>query len=52
MCSKFKLEEVGIGPFVGWQLHDKRGRFILKDGLSVHNTPEGQSVGIVKISVI
>uniref|UniRef100_A0A6C0E2S2 DNA-directed RNA polymerase n=1 Tax=viral metagenome TaxID=1070528 RepID=A0A6C0E2S2_9ZZZZ len=48
MCSKFKLEEVGIGPFVGWQLHDKRGRFILKDGLSVHNTPEGQSVGIVK----
>jgi len=40
--------EVGIGPFVGWQLHDKRGRFILKDGLSVHNTPEGQSVGIVK----
>jgi DNA-directed RNA polymerase beta subunit len=48
MCSKFKLHEVGIGPFVGWQLHDKRGRFILKDGLSVHNTPEGQSVGIVK----
>jgi DNA-directed RNA polymerase beta subunit len=48
MCSKFKLVEVGIGPFVGWQLHDKRGRFILKDGLSVHNTPEGQSVGIVK----
>jgi len=48
MCSKFKLEEVGIGPFVGWQLHDKRGRFILKDGLSVHNTPEGASVGIVK----
>ena len=48
MCSKFKLQEVGIGPFVGWQLHDKRGRFILKDGLSVHNTPEGQSVGIVK----
>ena len=48
MCSKFKLVEVGIGPFVGWQLHDKRGRFILKDGLSAHNTPEGQSVGIVK----
>ena len=48
MCSKFKLVEVGIGPFVGWQLHDKRGRFILKDGISVHNTPEGQSVGIVK----
>jgi DNA-directed RNA polymerase beta subunit len=48
MCSKFKLVEVGIGPYVGWQLHDKRGRFILKDGLAVHNTPEGQSVGIVK----
>jgi len=48
MCSKFKLLEVGIGPYVGWQLHDKRGRFLLKDGLAVHNTPEGQSVGIVK----
>ena len=48
MCSKFSLEEVGIGPYVGWQLHDKRGRFCLKDGLSVHNTPEGASVGIVK----
>ena len=48
MCSKFCLEEVGIGPYVGWQLHDKRGRFCLKDGLASHNTPEGQSVGIVK----
>ena len=48
MCSKFKLVEVGSGPYVGWQLHDKRGRFILKDGLVVHNTPEGQSVGLVK----
>jgi len=48
MCSKFKLVEVGIGPYVGWQLHDKRGRFLLKDGVAVHNTPEGQSVGIVK----
>jgi len=48
MCSKFKLEEVGNGPYVGWQLHDKRGRFCLKDGLAVHNTPEGASVGIVK----
>jgi hypothetical protein len=48
MCSKFSLAEVGIGPYVGWQLHDKRGRFCLKDGLSVHNTPEGASVGIVK----
>ena len=48
MCSKFSLIEVGIGPYVGWQLHDKRGRFCLKDGLVVHNTPEGASVGIVK----
>jgi len=48
MCSKFSLEEVGIGPYVGWQLYDKRGRFCLNDGLVVHNTPEGQSVGVVK----
>ena len=48
MCSKFSLVEVGEGPYVGWQLHDKRGRFCLADGLVVHNTPEGASVGIVK----
>jgi DNA-directed RNA polymerase beta subunit len=48
MCSKFNLLEVGVGPYVGWQLHDKRGRFCLKDGVVVHNTPEGASVGIVK----
>ena len=48
MCSKFNLVEVGVGPYVGWQLHDKRGRFCLKDGLTVHNTPEGASVGVVK----
>ena len=48
MCSKFNLVEVGTGPYVGWQLHDKRGRFCLKDGLTVHNTPEGASVGVVK----
>ena len=48
MCSKFSLEEVGDGPYVGWQLYDKRGRFCLADGLTVHNTPEGQSVGLVK----
>jgi DNA-directed RNA polymerase beta subunit len=46
--SKFELLEVGTGPYVGWQLHDKRGRFCLKDGLVVHNTPEGASVGVVK----
>ena len=48
MCCKFRLVEVGEGHYVGWQLHDKRGRFCLKDGLAVHNTPEGQSVGVVK----
>ena len=48
MCSNFSLVEVGMGPYVGWQLHDKRGRFCLKDGLVVHNTPEGASVGVVK----
>ena len=48
MYSKFSLVEAGIGHYVGWQLHDKRGRFCLKDGLIVHNTPEGASVGIVK----
>lgn len=48
MSSKFNLVEVGVGPYVGWQLHDKRGRFCLTDGVVVHNTPEGQSVGVVK----
>jgi DNA-directed RNA polymerase beta subunit len=48
MGSKFNLVEVGVGPYVGWQLHDKRGRFCLKDGLITHNTPEGASVGLVK----
>ena len=46
--SEFTLKEVGIGKYVGWQLEDKRGRFLLKDGLVVHNTPEGASVGVVK----
>jgi DNA-directed RNA polymerase beta subunit len=46
--SHFKLEEAGLGEFVGWQLEDKRGRFLLSDGLVVHNTPEGAAVGIVK----
>jgi len=48
MCSKFTLTNAGVGPYVGWQLHDKRGRFCLSDGLTTHNTPEGQSVGVVK----
>ena len=48
MSSKFNLMKAGIGSYVGWQLHDERGRFCSKDGLVLHNTPEGQSVGIVK----
>jgi len=48
MSSKFNLVEVGNGPYVGWQLYDKRGRFCSIDGLVLHNTPEGASVGIVK----
>jgi len=47
MGSKFKLIKTGVGPYVGWQLEDKRGRFSLNCGLSLHNTPEGQPVGIV-----
>jgi DNA-directed RNA polymerase beta subunit len=48
MGSKFHLVEVGKGPYVGWQLHDKRGRFCSIDGVVLHNTPEGASVGLVK----
>ena len=48
MGSKFHLVEVGEGPYVGWQLHDKRGRFCSIDGVVLHNTPEGASVGLVK----
>ena len=45
---KFQLKEVGVGPFVGWQLEDKRGRHLLFGGLVGHNSPEGASVGLVK----
>ena len=47
MNSKFKLKSSGVGPYAGWQLHDSKGRFILSCGTISHNTPEGQSVGIV-----
>lgn len=46
--SDFTLEECSVGEYVGWQLEDPRGRFLLKDGTVVHNTPEGASVGVVK----
>jgi DNA-directed RNA polymerase beta subunit len=47
MQSSFKLEEKDIRPFVGWQL-EGNGRFLLADMTTVHNTPEGSSVGLVK----
>ena len=43
----FELREAGMGPYVGWQLEDPKGRFCLAGGEVVHNTPEGQSIGIV-----
>lgn len=46
--SLFTIEKKGIGEFVGWQLEDKKGRFLLCDGTVSHNTPEGHSAGVVK----
>lgn len=45
--SSFKLIEKDVQPFVGWQL-EGNGRFLLGDGITSHNTPEGASVGLVK----
>ena len=45
--SSFKLIKKEIQPFVGWQL-EGNGRFLLGDMSTVHNTPEGASVGLVK----
>ena len=45
--SSFKLIKKDIQPFVGWQL-EGIGRFLLGDMSTVHNTPEGASVGLVK----
>jgi DNA-directed RNA polymerase beta subunit/intein/homing endonuclease len=44
--TPIEVIEKGLGPFVGWQL-EGNGRFLLDDCTVVHNTPEGQSVGIV-----
>lgn len=44
--TPIKVIKKDIGPFVGWQL-EGNGRFLLKDFTTVHNTPEGQSAGIV-----
>jgi DNA-directed RNA polymerase beta subunit/intein/homing endonuclease len=44
--SSLKIIKKGVGAFAGWQL-EGNGRFLLPDYTVVHNTPEGQSVGIV-----
>ncbi len=44
--TEFKLNEKGMGNFVGWQV-EGNGRFLLSDFSVTHNTPEGQSIGIV-----
>ena len=46
ITSNISVIEKGIGMFVGWQL-EGNGRFLLSDFSIVHNTPEGQSIGIV-----
>lgn len=45
--SPICVEAVGLGAFVGWQL-DGNGRFLGADGTVLHNTPEGQTCGIIK----
>lgn len=44
--SRFSMKRIEMSPFVGWQLEGS-GRFLLGDGTTTHNTPEGQSIGIV-----
>jgi len=48
MQSSFELIEQDVQHYVGWQL-DGNGRFLLGDMSVSHNTPEGSSVGLVKI---
>ena len=45
--SGFELLKKDVEPFVGWQL-EGNGRFLLGDMTTVHNTPEGSAVGLVK----
>ena len=45
--TQFQLKQAGIGPFVGWQLQDPKGRFTLACGTITHNTPEGAPCGTV-----
>lgn len=44
--SSINVIKKDIEPFVGWQL-EGNGRFLLSDCTTVHNTPEGASIGIV-----
>jgi len=44
--TDFELIKKDLGDFVGWQV-EGNGRFLLSDRSIVHNTPEGQSIGIV-----
>jgi DNA-directed RNA polymerase beta subunit len=44
--SPIKVVEKEFEPFVGWQV-EGNGRFLLSDFTVIHNTPEGQSIGIV-----
>jgi len=44
--SPIQVIEKEFEPFVGWQL-EGNGRFLLSEFTVVHNTPEGQSIGIV-----
>jgi DNA-directed RNA polymerase beta subunit len=44
--SQFTLTPKPCSSFVGWQL-EGNGRFLLGDCTTVHNTPEGQKIGVV-----
>lgn len=45
--SPFNLVSIDVQPFVGWQV-EGNGRFLLGDMTTVHNTPEGSAIGLVK----
>lgn len=45
--SRFQLIKKDVEPFVGWQVEGS-GRFLLGDMSTIHNTPEGAPVGLVK----
>jgi DNA-directed RNA polymerase beta subunit len=47
LLSLFELVKKDVHPYVGWQL-DGNGRFLSGDMTILHNTPEGNPVGLVK----